>query len=428
MRNSICSTLLFSLFYLPPAAALETELVPKTAVAESYTSPYNDTLFADWNGTRNAMLTQGYDLRVTYKLDFLNNTSRNKDKIYSLDNLDIKLGVDLGKAAGIQGTSAFVHVLSNRGDKPGAHSNRLPHGVDNIETPQNGNTTKIFQAWLQQLFLDERVSVLAGLYDLNSEFYATESSAMFTHPTFGIGAEMAGTGVNGPSIFPTTSFGIRLKTIPAPGYYLQAVTLDGVPGDPTNPQGTHVQFNAGDGLLNVFEGGLPLGAADKAHNNKLSVGMWQYTTRFDDILDTDASGNPVQRTSHGAYALIEKVLKYQTDSDNSLISGFFRIGKTESNTTQFDRAMSTGLLFTGLFSGREEDELGLGYAQERNSEKYRIASGNTVHSEKSYELGYRYRATAGFVIQPFVQYLKNHSEDTSQDKTWWLGIRLEASL
>jgi porin len=251
---------------------------------------------------------------------------------------------------------------------------------------------------------------------------------MFTHPTFGIGAEMAGTGINGPSIFPTTSFGIRLKTIPAPGYYLQAVTLDGVAGDPDNPHGTHVQFNAGDGLLNVFEGAIPLGSAGNTHNNKLSVGMWQYTTPFDDILDTDTSGNPVQRTSHGAYALIEKVLKYQAGSGNSLISGFLRIGKTEGDTTQFDRAMSTGLVFTGLFAGREEDELGLGYAQERNSEKYRSASGNAVHSEKSYELGYRYHATAGFVIQPFVQYLKNHSEDTTQDKTWWLGVRLEASL
>jgi porin len=428
MRHPICTAIVLGIYCLPALAA-EAVVSPLSATAtNTNTAPYSDTLFGDPSGKRSAMLAQGYDLEVIYKLDFLNNLSRNREKIYVLDNLDIKLAWDGEKAAGIKGASAFLHILSNRGDKPGAHSNRLPHGVDNIETPQNGNTSKIFQAWLQQSFLDERVSVLAGLYDLNSEFYATESSAMFTHPTFGIGAEMAGTGLNGPSIFPTTSFGIRLKTIPAPGYYLQAVTLDAVAGDPDNPHGTHVQFNEGDGLLNVVEGGIPLGSADNAHNNKFSVGMWQYSTSFDDILDTDASGNPVQRISHGAYALVEKVLKYQAGSDNSLISGFFRIGKTEGDTTQFDRAMSTGLVFTGLFAGREEDELGLGYAQERNSEKYRIASGNAVHSEKSFELGYRYRATAGFVIQPFVQYLQNHSADTAQDKTWWLGVRLEASL
>jgi len=91
---------------------------------------------------------------------------------------------------------------------------------------------------------------------------------------------------------------------------LQAITLDGVSGDPNNPQATQVQLNEGDGALNVIEYGLPLGSAKNVHNNKPAFGVWQYTTRFDDILDVDANGNPVQRTSHGAYAIIEKVLRY----------------------------------------------------------------------------------------------------------------------
>jgi len=374
------------------------------------------------------MLAKGYDLQVVYKLDLLSNTSVDKEKIYGLDILDIKFNLNFEKTNGSKGTTAFVHIISNRGDKPGAHSHRLPHGVDSIETPANGNTSKIFQAWLQQTFLDDRVSVLAGLYDLNSEFYATESASMFVHPTFGMSAELAGTGKNGPSVFPTSSFGIRVKTQSASGYYVQAITLDGVPGDPNNPQGTHIKFDAGDGALNVIEGGIPLSSPENAHNNKLAFGLWQYTTRFDDILDVDANGNPVQRVSHGAYAMVEKVLKYKSGSNDEQIRSFFRIGRTEGDTTQFDLALSAGLVFIGLVPGREQDELGIAYAQERNSDKYRAASGNTVHSEKSFELGYRYRAKPGFIVQPFVQYLQNHSEDMSQDNTWWLGVRMEAAL
>jgi porin len=126
--------------------------------------------------------------------------------------------------------------------------------------------------------------------------------------------------------------------------------------------------------------------------------------------------------------MLEKVFKYQADSVTELISGFFRIGKTEGDTTQFDLALSAGLVFKGAFPGRALDELGLAYASERNSEKYRLASGNPVQYEKSYELGYRYRATAGLVIQPFVQYLQNHGADMSQDRTWWLGVRMNALL
>ncbi len=390
--------------------------------------PYSDTLFGDWNGKRNALLASGYDLQANYKLDLLNNTSAESGRVYALDNLDLKLNVDFEKITGSKGTTAFLHVISNRGDKPGAHSNRLPHGVDNIETPANGNTTKLFQAWLQQAFLDDRVSVLAGLYDLNSEFYFTESASMFVHPTFGMSAELAGTGKNGPSVFPTSSFGIRIKTQSASGHYVQAITLDGVPGDPNNPQGTYIKFDEGDGALNVIEAGIPLSSPENAHNNKLAFGVWQYTTRFDDTLELDAGGNPVQRISRGAYAMVEKVLQYKADSSDALLSSFFRIGQTEGDTTQFDLALSAGIVFTGLFPGREQDELGLAYAQERNSEKYRTASGNAVHAEKSFELGYRYRAMPGFIVQPFVQYLLNHSEDISKDKTWWLGVRMEAML
>lgn len=431
MKLSIRTALIFLFFRLPAGAAESSpaeNLPPPLSAAETETAHYSDTLFGDWSGQRSAMLARGYDLQIGYKLDLLNNTSISREQIYGLDHLEIKLDLDFEKIMHSKGTTAFLHVISNRGDKPGVHSNRLPHGVDSIETPAYGNTTKLFQAWVQQAFLDGRVSVLAGLYDLNAEFYATESAAMFVHPTFGMSAELAGTGKNGPSVFPTSSFGIRVKAEPAPGYYLQAVTLDGVPGDPSEPKGTYIKFNEGDGALNVIEAGIPLDSAEHAHNNKLAFGVWQYSTRFDDILDVDAGGNPVQRTSRGAYAMLEKILKYQADSATELISGFFRIGKTEGDTTQFDLALSTGLVFKGVFPGRAQDELGIAYAQERNSEKYRIASGNTVQYEKAYELGYRYRATAGLVIQPFVQYLQNHSEDTSQDRTWWLGVRMEASL
>jgi porin len=415
-----------------PALAAETgpaEKLPTVlpvSETDSHAALYSNTLFGDWSGKRSTLLARGYDLQVTYKLDLLNNTSVNGEKIYGLDNLDIKLNIDFEKIRGSKGTTAFAHIISNRGDKPGVHGDRLPHGVDNIETSVNGNTTKIFQAWVQQTFLDEKLSLLAGLYDLNSEFYSTESSSMFIHPTFGMSAELAGTGKNGPSVFPTSSFGIRLKIQPAPGHYLQAISLDGVSGDPNNPQGTQVHFNEGDGALNVIEYGFPLGTPENAHNNKLAFGMWQYTNRFDDILDMDANGNPEQRASHGAYAVFEKVLKYRPDSNDEQIKGFFRIGKTEGDTSQFDLAIGTGLVFTGLIPGREQDELGIAYAQERNASKYRIASGNAVHSEKSFELGYRYRAMPGFVIQPFAQYLLNHSHDMAQDNTWWLGMRMEA--
>jgi hypothetical protein len=41
---------------------------------------------------------------------------------------------------------------------------------------------------------------------------------------------------------------------------------------------------------------------------------------------------------------------------------------------------------------------------------------------------YRYIATPHIVLQPFAQYLLDHSNDPNQNKTWWLGTRLEATF
>lgn len=407
-----------------------TEVITQPGSESGVAAPdFGDTLLGDWGGKRSAMSTKGYDWEIVYKLDLLSKVSKPNKKTYGLDNLDIKLSLDGEKIAGLKGSSGLLYILSNHGSKPAMKGDRLPHGLDNIETPEGGNTIKLYQAWIQQAFLDERLTVRAGLYDFNSEFYATESSSMFIHPTFGIGAEMGITGQNGPSIFPTTSLAIRAKMEPAPGYYLQAVTLDGVPGDPNSPQGTHVQFNKGDGALNAIEGAIPLSAAENAHDNKLALGVWRYTARFDDVLDVDVNNNPIQRISHGYYALIEKVLSYKPGGKEEAVKSFVRAGKTEGDTTQFDMAWSTGLVFSGLFAGREQDELGIAFAQERNGAKFRANPVNSpVPYEKSFELTYRYQAMKGLVLQPIAQYLLNHNNDPAQDKSWWLGARFEASF
>jgi porin len=397
---------------------------PDTAAAG--TAPdYNSTLTGGWGGTRSAMHEAGYDWKIVYKLDVLGKVSRPASKVYGLDNLDIKLALDGDKIAGMAGSSALLYVLSNRGGKPvalGDHS----AGLDNIETPEGGNTTKLYEAWVQQNFLDDRLSVLAGLYDLNSEFYVTESSSLFIQPVYGIGAEFAGTGQNGPSIFPTTSFGLRVKAQTG-GYYLQAAVLDGVPGDPNNPRGTHIQFNKGDGALDVVEGSIPLGAAEHARDNRLSLGVWQYTARFNDLVDVDAGGNPVKRLSHGGYVMLEKVMR-EPGSDQAGISGFVRAGKNDGDTTQFDMSWSTGLVFSGLPAGRDQDQFGVAYALERNGEKWRVFSGNPVVFERSLEMTWRYQATPEVELKPTAQYLISHSNDPALGKSWWLGIRVEVSL
>ncbi len=406
-------------------APLLTALIATQALAEtSEAAPdYAARLLGDVG--RGGLYQRGVDMEIVYKLDLVGKLSHgaHQGHLYALDNLDIKFTLDGARLFGGEGTRGLIYFLGNHGGKPALRNDRLPHGLDNIEVPAGADTFKLYQAWLERDMSDS-LSIKAGLYDLNSEFYVTETSALFVHPTYGIGAELAGTGRNGPSIFPTTSLALRVNWHPAPQWSVQAAVLDGVPGDPDNPNGTHIQFNDGDGALQIMETAWLPGTGE-SRLGKLALGLWRYTRRFDDLVDLDAGGNPVQRHSQGFYLIGESRLAKNARGETW---GFLRWGRNDGDTTQFESAWSGGLVWTGLISGRPEDQFGLTVSQENNGAKWLSASGNPVRKEQALEIAYRGAVNDWLTLQPFVQYLIDHGNDPTQNRSWWLGLRLEFNL
>jgi len=390
---------------------------------------YADRLSGDWGGLRAGLRDRGWEWEIVYRLDLLGRfkSDSHPARRYWLDQLDIKLDLDADRRFGWADTRGFLHILGNHGKKPAIESKRLPHGLDNIEVPEGADSFKVFHAWLEKSFPDSGLSIKAGLYGIDSEFYVTDSSGLFIHPTYGVGAEFAGTGHNGPSIFPYSSLGLRVKYQPVTEWYIQAALMDGVPGNPDHPKSTRIDFESGDGLLGIVEYGRLWGDAD-APDAKLAVGLWGYSRRFDDMLSVDADGNPLKRRSHGIYLASEATLWSAAEDPERRLRGFFRIGRNDGNTTQFTAAWSAGLVWDRVWPGGANSQFGLAYSQEHNGDKWRQSVGNGEHYERALELNYRTALRPGLWLQPFLQYLINHGNDPSQDHSWWGGLRIEASL
>lgn len=325
-----------------------------------------------------------------------------------------------------------MHGIASSGGKPNTHFVGSLHGVDSIEV--STNTAKIFQAWIEKKWFDERLLLLFGLYDLNSEFYATESSALFLNPAPGIGAEMAPTGLNGPSVFPTSSLGLRATLRPAPDYYVQTVLLDGVPGDPNNPRGTHIQFNKGDGTLWVAEAGYQPqreGDARKAAGpSKLALGAWRYSSKFPDLIQTDVNGEPLMRKgNHGAYLLWEQPFYFDNDFG---FDTFLRGGVANAAINQLDRFVEVGVVSSGLIPGREHDRLGVSVSVARNGRQFRqaaqIAATPVDRAETAWELTYQARVNKWFSVQPNLQYVVNPGTDPSVENALVAAVRFEFSF
>jgi porin len=196
-----------------------------------------------------------------------------------VDDTLFNINFDNSKLLKLHGNSVFISFLAVAGGAPNLVVNS-PLGIDNIESYYR--TFKLYQAYMQQELYDSKLSILAGLYDVNSEFYVTDSSLLFILPAFGTGAEFAQTGANGPSIFPTTAVATRIKIAPNENLYGMLGIMDGVSGNPDHQYGTQILMNKQDGLLLIGELGTLFGGDNKQY--KFALGAWGYTAATEQLL------------------------------------------------------------------------------------------------------------------------------------------------
>lgn len=406
--------------------ALAFALICTTAILPAYAEDaYDDYLLGDMGGVRPVLDGHGVTLALEYTGDFWNVSSGNGNNGSNyIDNLNIVADVDGEKAYGLSGNTLHIYFLNNAGGKPN-HRARSIEGIDNIEVEDN--TFKLYELWTEQSFFHEKASILAGLYDLNSEFFFTDMSANFLKPTFEVNQEIAQSGQNGPSIFPTTSLAARLKIKPIENTYMQFAVLDGVPGNPDRPHGTHVDFEKGDGALMITELGYTPGNSGDSETNKFAIGAWRYTKRFDDVVETDALGNPKKDHSEGLYALSSYVFYNDKTSGHSL-GGFLRGGVGDGDTGQTEWSYTAGLVAGGWVPTRPEGEFGLGISQAHNGDKFEraasLAGTSAEHVETGLEAYYTDHVYRGIYLQPDVQYVINPSTDPAQDDVLAVALRM----
>lgn len=333
-----------------------------------------------------------------------------------LDNLDLAADLDLERLVQWRGASAHFDVLNNSGGIPNDDAGTL-QGVDNIEVASQ--RLRLFEAWVEQAWGD--TSLRVGLYDLNSEFYANDSAGLLIAPAFGIGSEIAATGPNGPSIFPSTALGARFHASFGAGLFARAAILNahaGVLGDPT---GVDTSFD--DGALLVAEGGLE-------GDRKLAFGVWRYTESQDDIRELDGLGNPVQRDAQGAYFVYEQPLN---DSEGArATTAFLRAGVSDGDTTPFAGGWQAGLLIERVFAGRPDSALSLGVNQGVLSDGYRqnlVDLGAPMDdSELQFEITYSDKLLPFLSVQPDLQWVRNPGGDRSIDDALVAGLRVSVEL
>lgn len=380
------------------------------------------------------------ELGVAYTGELWGNVSGGlKRGLRYLDNVDITAEADLQRLAGWRNAGIFLYGMGNQG----GNLSSLVGDVQTVSNIEAQNSWRLYEAWLEQRLPGAGLSLLGGLYDLNSEFNVLPSAQLFINSSHGIGAAMASSGVTGPSIFPLTSLGTRLKARLLPGLHVLAAALDGVPSSPGNTRGTKIYLRPDDGLLLTGEivllgegSGEPLPSEGSLRRNaghesdhKVAAGGWYYTRERGTLMGpTELSGR-----SKGAY-LIAETLIWAAGGGERRLSLFGRMEVANGEVNPVTGFFGAGAVYRGAFRSDGSDRLGLAVAHAIRSPDYAHLylddprRETDAGAETNFELTYLAPLGDHLELQFNSQYILNPGWYGEVGHAWVNGLRLVLSI
>ncbi|MDX8377341.1 MAG: carbohydrate porin [Mariprofundales bacterium] len=365
----------------------------------------SDGLTGDWGGARGDMEESGIALEVVYTGDSIKNFSGGAAQGSTYHgNIDIAFELDTEAVGMWDGGTLFVYGISDHGGNATGSMIGDLQGVSNIEAPSQ---TIIHEAWYQQNFFNDGLSLLGGLYDLNAEFDVSEFGSLFLNGSFGIGPDIS---ANVPaSLYPKAGAGLRIKVQAFDSWYLQLAGFDGDPSTRTAKKQEGYMYAAETGVVwdDGFTGGYKLG-------------YWLHTG---DKLGAD--GVSMYGSDSGIYFVADQMLA-PFDAGGG-VAFFLQLGSTPADRNDVSSYIGAGLHIQGLFSARVDDEIGIAMARANISDKAQLANGWATH-ETVWELTYRAVITPWLAIQPSYQYIINVGADPLLSNAGVGLLRFEIAL
>ena len=342
-----------------------------------------------------------------------------------------------------RGTSAFLDARNIHG----GHLSELAgdaQGVSNVDGPDG---SAIHELWIQHNFRWSGVSLLGGVYDLNSEFDRVQAAGLFLNSSFGVTPEFAESGATGPSIFPRTAAALRFAVKPWGGALLRVALVDGTSVE--RPDGSHALFKRGDGALEVVEWSLlrrPEATGDEplaprifgrfsplpTYEDKVAVGVWRYSRHFPEAGATDVDSDAGRHASEGAYAIGEWRLFGRGADAKTRVSGFAQLGVASPSTNHFGSYVGGGVVATGWLFGKDSDQIGMSVASAQEGSIFRrnaIAIGiRPTKAETTWEITYLAQLKSWLTLSPDLQLVSHPNADAALRNALVFQLRSEITF
>ncbi len=170
----------------------------------------------------------------------------------------ISLGIDTEKAIGLAGGTFNISAWQIHGRSLTADNLHTVQPLTGIEAIPS---TRLWELWYQQSFLDGRLDVKLGQQSIDTEFMTTQYGGLFLNSAMGWPALPANDLYAGGPTFPLSSLGARVRAHPTGDLtFLAGVFDDNPPGGPFDDNSqvrgaeqSGTKFNLNTGALFIAE-------------------------------------------------------------------------------------------------------------------------------------------------------------------------------
>ena len=396
---------------------------------QSSLGPYGDP-----GGIRSFLSSKGIEYSLTYIGEVLGNVSGGvkRGAIYE-GRLDTQLDADLDKLLGWHGATFHTNFYQIHGTGLSRYYLNNLNVVSGIEALPS---TRLYEIWLEQKFLDGQVALRAGQLAADTEFFVSQTATLFVSSTFGWPTY---TGVNLPSggpAYPLATPAARVKYTPTDNITLLVGLFNGDPAgnyngfndlDPQRRNRTGTNFRFDDPALLITEGAYAysIGPKDTGLPGTVKFGYFHHFGRFDDqrfdstglsLADPSTSGIARRfRGNDGFYGIIDQTIYKVPGTDDQGATVFLRIAGSPGDRNLIDFYVDGGIAYKGLIPNRPDDTFGISGSYSQISQSIRGLDLDTIaftgvpqpvrNLEALIEVTYQAQIVPGWPVQPDFQYI-----------------------
>jgi len=390
---------------------------------QSSLGPYGDP------GSMRAALAQR---GVTYSLVFIGEALGNPTggvRQGSIDEgrFDLQLNVDLKKAIGLDGAVLHANgyeILGEGLSRRDLFDLSLASGIEALLS------TRLFEAWYEQTFLDGRAALKLGQIGADTEFLVSQYATLFINSTYGWPNITAYDLPSGGPAYPLAAPGARLKLAPDQHWSLLTAVFDGDPAgasrfnagvDPQRLDRYGTNFRVTDPPLAIAETVYNYGGKDSAVlPGTAKLGGWQHFGRFAATIPTAAgvtlgSGTGLLQGNDGIYGLVDQMFYRVPGAEDGAVGVFARLSGSPGDRNLVSFYADAGITGKGIVPGRPDDTAGLSFAYTQISPAARrtdraegaaLGAPYPVRSNETlFEATYQAQVVPGFTLQPDFQYV-----------------------